>query len=148
RTGINTASGDDNPGDDVHRTFFNALPSNFFYYGMANQVTFQNLVNWFAQLRLNPAPGLAVQVFLHRFWLANANDSRYFGPGAFNRSALGFNSSPSNGSRDVGTEVDLIVTYRLGGQWSLFFGYAYLKGGDVFQGKDTHWASTQVAFKY
>ena len=148
RTGINTAPGDDNPGDDVHRTFFNALPSNFFYYGMANQVTFQNLVNWFTQLRVNPAPGLDVQVYLHRFWLANANDGRYFGAGAFNRSALGFSSSPSNGSRDVGTEVDLIVTYRIGGQWSLFFGYAYLKGGDVFEGKDTHWASTQVAFKY
>ena len=148
RTGINTASGDDNQGDDVHRTFFNVMPSNFFFYGMANQVTFQNLVNWFAQLRLNPAPRLAVQVFFHRFWLANDNDGRYFGPGAFNRSALGFSSSPSNGSRDVGTEMDLIVTYRIGSQWSLFFGYAYLKGGDVFEGKDTHWASSQVAFKY
>ena len=148
RTGVNTASGDDDQGDGVHRTFFNLLPSNFFYYGITNQVTFQNLVNWFAQLRLNPAPRLDVQVFLHRFWLANDNDGRYFGAGAFNRRALGFGESPSNGSRDVGTEVDLVVTYRIGSQWSLFFGYAYLKGGDVFEGKDTHWASGQVAFKY
>lgn len=148
RTGINTASGDDNPGDGVHGTFFNVLPSNFFYYGMANQVAFQNLVNWFAQLRVNPAPNLDVQVYVHRFWLANDTDRRYFGPGAFNRHELGFGNSPSNGSRDVGTEVDVVVNYRFDSQWSLFLGYAYLEGGQVFAGKDTHWASGQVAFKY
>ena len=148
RSGINAASGDDDPGDDVHHTFFNVLPSNFFYYGMANQVAFQNLVNWFAQIRLNPAPRLDVQVYLHRFWLGTASDGRYFGPGAFNRRALGFGNSHSNGSRDVGTEVDVVVTYRIGSHWSLFLGYAYLRGGDVFKGKDTHWASGQVAFKY
>ena len=148
RTGVNVASGDDDPGDGVHRTFFNVLPSNFFYYGMANQVAFQNLVNWFAQLRLSPAPRLGVQVYFHRFWLASDNDRRYFGPGAFNRRALGFGAGPSNGSMDVGTEVDVVVTYRIGSQWSLFFGYAYLNGGHVFEGKDTHWASGQVAFKY
>lgn len=148
RTGVNMASGDNNPGDDVHGTFFNTLPSNFFYYGMANQLAFQNLVNWFAQFRLNPAPNLDVQVYVHRFWLANDADARYFGPGAFNRRQLGFGNSPSNGSRDVGTEVDVVVTYRIGSQWSLFLGYAYLKGGDVFAGKDTHWASGQIAFRY
>ena len=148
RTGFNTASGDHNRGDDVHGTFFNVLPSNFFYYGMANQVAFQNLVNWFAQLRVHPAPKLGVQVYVHRFWLAHDTDGRYFGPGAYNRRELGFGVSPSNGSRDVGTEVDVVVTYNIGGHWSLFLGYAYLNGGDVFSGKDTHWASTQVALKY
>lgn len=148
RTGLNAASGDGNRGDDVHGTFFNVLPSNFFYYGMANQVAFQNLVNWFAQLRVNPAPNLGVQVYVHRFWLASDRDGRYFGPGAFNRRQLGFGVSPSHGSRDVGMEVDLVVTYRFGSRWSLFLGYAFLKGGEVFADKDTHWASGQVAFRY
>ena len=148
RTGFNAASGDDDPGDDVHQTFFNVLPSNFFYYGMTNQVSFQNLLNWFVQVRLRPAPKLDVQVYLHRFWLANDNDGRYFGPGAFNRRQLGYGEGPSNGSRDVGTEVDVVVSYRFGRGWSLFFGYAHLKGGSVFKGKDTQWVSGQVALKY
>ena len=148
RTGINAASGDDDPGDRVHRTFFNVLPANFPYYGNTNQLAFQNLVNWFAQLRFTPAPRLDVQIYLHRFWLASDDDGRYFGPGAFNRRDLGFGRSPSNGSRDVGTEVDVVMSYRVGDRWSLAAGYAYMSGGDVFQGKDTRWAFGQVAFKY
>ena len=148
RTGVNAASGDSNRGDDVHETFFNVLPSNFFYYGITNQVSFRNLVDWFAEFRLNPAPSLGVQVYVHRFWLANDRDGRYFGPGAYNRSQLGFGVSPSHGSRDVGTEVDVVLTYRMGARWSFFLGYAFLNGGEVFGGKDTHWASGQVAFRY
>ena len=148
RFGINAASGDGDPGDGVHHTFFNVLPSNFFYYGMANQVAFQNLVNGFAQIRLSPAPKFDIQIYLHRFWLANDKDGRYFGPGVYNRRTLGFGASPSNGSRDVGTELDVVVTCRIGARWSLFLGYAYLSGGDVFEGQDTHWASGQVAYNY
>ena len=83
RTGVNAASGDDDPADDTHRTFFNVLSTNHLYYGYADQLAFQNLVNWFAQLRVKPAAKLLVEVFLHRFWLANENDGRYFGTSAF-----------------------------------------------------------------
>lgn len=148
RTGINAASGDDDPNDDAHNTFFNVLPTNHPYYGYADQLAFQNLINWFAQLKLKPTDKLAVEVFLHRFWLANDNDTRYFGTGAFNRKVLGFGRSPSNGSRDVGTEADVVVSYRIGNQWSLAAGYAYMSGGDVFEGQDTRWAFGQVAFTY
>ena len=148
RTGLNTASGGGNRGDDVHGTFFNVLPSNLFYYGMANQLAFQNLVNWFAHLRVHPAPALGVRVYVHRFWPAHETDGRYVGPGAYSRQGLGSGASPSNGSREVGTEVDLVMPYRIDGHWSPFLGYAYLDGGGVFGGKDTHRACAQVALKY
>ena len=148
RTGINAASGDGDATDDAHNTFFNVLPTNHPYYGYADQLAFQNLVNWFAQLKLKPTDKLAVEVFLHRFWLADDNDHRYFGTGAFNRKVLGFGNSASHGSKDVGTEVDVVVSYRVDDRWSLAAGYAYMSGGDVFEGKDTRWAFGQVAFKY
>ena len=148
RTGINAASGDDDPNDDAHNTFFNVLPTNHPYYGYADQLAFQNLVNWFAQLKLKPTDKFAVEVFLHRFWLADANDTRYFGTGAFNRKALGFGRSDSHGSRDVGIEMDVVVSYRVGDHWSLAAGYAYMSGGDVFEGQDTRWAFGQATFRY
>ncbi len=54
RLGVNAASGDTDPSDSHHGTFFNVLPTNHPYYGFADQLAFQNLVNSFLQLRLAP----------------------------------------------------------------------------------------------
>ncbi len=65
-----------------------------------------------------------------------------------NRKVMGFGSSDSHGSKDVGTEVGMVVSYCVDDHWPLATGYAYMCGGDVFEGKDTRWAFSQVAFKY
>jgi hypothetical protein len=38
RVGVNAASGDGDPGDGDHHTFFNLLPTNHIYYGFADQL--------------------------------------------------------------------------------------------------------------
>ena len=151
RTGVNFASGDGDPDDGDHQTFFNLVPTNHPYYGFADQLAFQNLVDWFAQLRLFPLPKTTVDLFVHRFWLAEDADRRYAGSGAFSKQSLGFTSSASNGSRDVGTELDLVVGYAPSSHVSLQTGFCYLWGGDVFAtsaSRDVRWAYAQVEFSY
>ena len=66
---MNAASGDGDPADGDHHTFFNVLPSNHPYYGFADQLAFQNLIDAFLQLRLAPDPRLALNLFVHWFRL-------------------------------------------------------------------------------
>ncbi len=150
RLGINLASGDDDPDDGDHRTFFNLLPTNHLYYGYADQLAFQNLADLLIQLRLKPLAKVGLELTWHRFWLLHAADARYFGTGAFSRSAFGFGAAASHGSRDVGHELDVVGTWAVHRNVSLTAGYAYLWGGDVFgpSRRDTEWAFAQVELKY
>src|SRR5262249_4204227 len=77
--GVNAASGDHDPTDGDHGTFFNMLPTNHLYYGFADQIALQNIVNPFVQLRFTPHPTLALNLFAHWFRLASSNDARYAG---------------------------------------------------------------------
>jgi hypothetical protein len=54
RAGVNAASGDGDPADGEHHTFFNLLPTNHLYSGFADQVEFQNLIDAFLQLKATP----------------------------------------------------------------------------------------------
>jgi len=133
RIGLNVASGDGDPTDGDHDTFFNLLPTNHLYYGFADQLAFQNLWNPFVQLRLSPHPMLALNLFVHQFRLMEKDDSRYAGTGAFDDDVFGFSASPSNGHRTVGTEYDLVATITPHEAVTLELGFAWLDGGAVFQ---------------
>ena len=151
RTGVNVASGDGDPDDGTHGTFFSVIPSTHAYYGYADQVALQNLVNWFAQLRVTALPGVDVELFVHRFWLFDDADGRYSGTGAFARNSFGFTRAASNGSDDVGTELDTVVYWQATAHVSFSAGFAYLWGGEVFPGdasRDTQWAFAQVSLRY
>jgi hypothetical protein len=150
RTGVNAASGDSNPDNGRHGTFFNVLPTNHMYYGYVDQLALQNLVNWFAQFEFAPHPKLGISLFVHKFWLTTANDGRYFGTGAFNKTSLGFGATPSNGSRKLGTEVDVVARYAVNRWISLSLGYAHLFGGSVFTApdRDTRFAFAQILIRY
>ena len=133
RIGLNVASGDDDPTDGDHDTFFNMLPSNHAYYGFADQLAFQNLWDSFVQLRVTPHPMLAVNLFVHQFRLLEHDDSRYAGTGAYDDTAFGFTASSSNGHRNLGTEYDLVATFTPHKAVTLEAGFSWLDGGAVFQ---------------
>ena len=133
RIGLNVASGDDDPTDGDHDTFFNMLPSNHPYYGFADQLAFQNLWDSFVQLRLTPHPMLALNLFVHQFRLLEKDDSRYAGTGAFDDTAFGFSASSSNGHKNVGTEYDLVASFTPHKAVTLEAGFEWLDGGAVFQ---------------
>ncbi|MEX2204867.1 MAG: alginate export family protein [Myxococcota bacterium] len=151
RIGLNVASGDGDPGDDDHGTFFNILPTNHLYYGFADQLAFQNVEDWFVQLRLAPHPRLGLNLFVHQFRLQNSNDARYSGTGAFNKDAFGYAAQASRGYAHVGTEYDVVATLALHRTVSLELGYAFLDGGALFDpmaSQDVHFGYAALELKY
>lgn len=151
RVGLNMASGDGDPGDDHHHTFFNLMPTNHLYYGFLDQLAFQNLVNPFLQLRLAPHPMLMLNLFVHWFQLATEDDSRYAGTGAFNRSAFGFTASGANNSKNVGTEYDAVLTFTPHKAVTIELGAGWLDGGRVFRtrtDRDAGFGYASVELKY
>lgn len=134
RLGVNAATGDSNPTDSTHHTFFNLLPTNHLYYGFADQIALQNIVDWFVQLRLAPHPMFQLNAFIHRFNLWDGADARYSGTGAFSRSNFGFTASPSRGYRAVGTEYDVVGTFPIHRSVTLETGYSRLQGSTMLNG--------------
>ena len=147
RAGINFASGDSDPADGEHDTFFNLLPTNHMYYGFADQVAFQNLKNPFVQLRFAPHEKLSLNAFIHYFALMEADDARYGGTGAFSRTSFGYAASPSGGARSIGVEYDLVATLALHKALTLELGVSHLDAGRVMPG-DVDFAYLSVDFKY
>jgi hypothetical protein len=154
RTGVNFATGDSDPNDGDRNTFFNVLPTNHLYYGYADALAFSNLIDLMVQLKLSPLPKLGLELVFHQFWLYAQDDFRYFGSGAFAKRSLGFGRSPSNGSNNVGQEIDFVMNYKVNKHLGLMAGVAHLFGGNVLSrnatlpDEDVNWAFFQVAFSY
>jgi hypothetical protein len=151
RVGVNVASGDGDPGDGDHETFFNMLPTNHLYYGYADQLAFQNLVDWFGQIRVKPCAQMEIELILHQFSLQNEDDLQYFGTGAFDRRAFGYGSRPSRGHTGVATELDAVVNVALHEHVSVQGGYAYMWGRGVwnaFDDEDVNFGYVQVQLEY
>jgi hypothetical protein len=151
RAGVNYASGDGDPADGDHHTFFNILPTNHLYYGFADQLAFQNLIDAFLQLRLQPHPKLALNAFVHWFWLADDADARYSGTGAFDRKVFGFPAQPSRGYSHVGIEYDLVAQIAVHRTTTLELGVSVLDGGHLFRpnaSNDVYFGYASIEFKY
>ncbi|MCL4683138.1 alginate export family protein [Myxococcota bacterium] len=151
RAGVNVASGDGDPTDGTHHTFFNLLPTNHFYYGFADQLAFQNLINPFLQLRLAPHAKVGLNFFVHWFQLMNDDDARYAGTGAFDRKGFGFTAQNAAGQTDVGVEYDIVATLALHRTTTVEFGFSFLDGGDVFRNqpdRDVTFAYASFEFRY
>ncbi|MBI3049969.1 MAG: alginate export family protein [Acidobacteria bacterium] len=132
RGGVLWASGDDDPTDDRHGTFFQMLPT-VRRYAQTALYSQMNSVDVFVQAFARPTPSLAVRADVHRVGLADARDRWYFGSGATQSrgSQLGFSTRPSSGRTDLATIVELSGDYTLSRRWSInaFLGVA--RGGEV-----------------
>jgi hypothetical protein len=151
RLGVNAASGDGDPVDGDHETFFNLLPTNHLYYGFADQLALQNLIDAFVQLRVKPHERVALNLFVHQFQLADDDDARYSGTGAYDEEAFGFAAQPSRGYAHVGTEFDAVATFTPHRIVTVELGYAFLAGGALFRSaadRDLHWGYASIEFRY
>jgi len=131
RGGYDFGSGDDNPADGRHSTFFQVLPTPRIYA----RTPFYNMMNAkdaFAELVLRPK-GVTIRSDIHSLRLASANDLWYSGGGAFQATTFGYTGRPSNGQSTLGTlydvSADLTLTPHVG--VSGYVGYA--TGGLVTQ---------------
>jgi hypothetical protein len=151
RAGVNIGSGDGDPTDDDHETFFNLLPTNHIYYGFMDQVELPNLIDPFVQLRLTPHPMVALNLFAHWFRLTRNSDARYSGSGVFNLDTFGFTAAPSRGFTHVGREYDVVATFTPHRTLTVEAGWSWFDGGAMFalnRSTQGHFGYVMAEFKY
>jgi hypothetical protein len=111
RLGINSASGDQNPNDGIHQTFFQMLPTAWLYA----QFPFYNMMNnqdVFAQWILDPDPRVSFRLDFHWLRLSSGNDLLYSGGGATKNNFFGFAGLPANGENELAYLTSFYLTVR------------------------------------
>jgi hypothetical protein len=127
--GYSYGSGDGNPNDSTHGTFFQVLTTprqyaRFPFYNMMNNEDFYVTGN------VHPAKRLALRSEVHAMRLASSADFWYLGGGAFQRKTFGYVGRPSNGNRGLANVADISADYAFTRNFSatLYYGHAWGKG--------------------
>ena len=131
RAGYLYASGDGDPFDDRHGTFFQMLPSSR-KYALSSAYAQMNTSDVFVQVLAEPWR-LKTRLDLHKVSLASGADLWYQGSGATSSTGrfFGFAGRSANGATALGTVVEGTVEVPIKKYWSLT-GYAgTIRGGDV-----------------
>lgn len=147
RAGYYRGSGDDNPTDDKHETFFQLLPTPRLYA----RFPFFNMMNnedLFAQLILRPR-NYTLRADAHRLRLSSAKDLWYTGGGAYQPGNFGYAGRPSGGSSDLANLYDLSIDHPLSATTSVTLYLAYAPGGAVISkiypaGKNAQYAYLEL----
>lgn len=118
RAGYFRTSGDRDPADATHGTFYQTLATPRLFA----RFPFYNLTNvrdgW-ASVSVRPARALVVRGDVRRVALGDSRDGWYQGSGPFDGSSVGLAYRASGGHRDLGTLVDLSADYQLGSRWAV-----------------------------
>ncbi|MGO8670556.1 MAG: alginate export family protein [Capsulimonadaceae bacterium] len=126
RIGYDYSSGDDNPSDSDHNTFFPVLPTPRIY-AQFPFYTNMNLEDAFVQVLLQPTPKASVRLDAHELHLASGKDLWYQGGGAFMETGnFGYAGTQTGGNSDLGALYDASLEYKLTAKstLSLYYGYA------------------------
>ena len=124
--GYSFGSGDSNPADNIHGTFFQLLPTprlyaRFPFYTMENNEDFYGT----AEFRLPRSVLLRSEG--HTLRLTNAADLWYSGGGAFQPTTFGYTGRASGGSRSLANVWDISLDFPLkyGFTATLYYGHAW-----------------------
>jgi hypothetical protein len=111
RVGLFRSSGDDDPSDSHHESFFQLLPTARLY-ALTPFFNMMNNQDLFAQLLLKPMEKVGLRADLHWLRVSEPRDFAYFGGGATKDSFFGYGGVPANGKRDLGILTDIGVTWK------------------------------------
>lgn len=125
RGGYTYGSGDGNPGDNRHGTFFQLLPTPRPYA----KFPFFNMMNTedrYGILLLRPAKRVTITSEFHALRLSGANDLWYAGGGAFQPWTFGYTGRAVAGRRSLANLYDTGLDCRLARRLTVsgYFGYA------------------------
>lgn len=150
--GYSYGSGDSDPNDNIHGTFFQILPTprpfdRFPFYNMMNNEDFYGS----ATLRLPHA--FNVRSELHALRLANAQDLWYSGGGAFQPKTFGYTGRTSNGNRSLANvwDVSLDVPLRYGFSLTAYYARAWGKSlmANIYPaGTNAQFGYVETTFRY
>lgn len=132
RGGVLYASGDDDPNDDAHGTFFPMVPTTRpdLLRGTYAQM---NLRDIYAIVTLHPRERVQIGGELHHLSLAQRLDRWYSGTGAtaFDGEYFGYSSRRSTLQRGLGTFIQLSASAILDPHWTMTASAGVVRGGDV-----------------
>jgi len=127
RTGYYRGSGDANPGDNRHETFFQVLPTprpfaRFPFFNMMNNR------DAMAMLTLRPHRQWTVSHEFHSLRLSQPNDLWYQGGGVFQPWTFGYVGRSTGGRGSLANLWDANVEYRANAKLTLLGYYGYAQG--------------------
>jgi Alginate export len=152
RGGYNYGSGDADPNDQIHGTFFQVLPTPRIYA----RLPFFNMMNnadAFVETILRPATSIAVRADVHVLRLSNQDDLWYSGGGAFQPATFGVTGRPANGHTGLATLYDVSADYRATAHVALGLYYGYAAGMPVTRaiyatGDDAHFGYVEMLLRF
>ena len=130
RGGFLRATGDQNPTDHEHNTFFQVLPTPRVYA----RLPFFNMMNsseQFVQLLDSPASKLDLRADMHFLHLTSARDLWYQGGGAFDNNVFGYTGRPANNHHSFAGVADISADYAFDKQLTLTAYYGDALGRSV-----------------
>ena len=152
RGGMLRSTGDNNPTDGTHNTFFQVLPTPRIYA----RFPFFNMMNStdeFAQLIDKPTNKLEVRTDLHFLQLTSGKDLWYQGGGAFDNKVFGYVGRPGNNASSFSSLYDISADYALSKQLSLTAYYAHDFGKTVVAAiypthRDANYGYFELTYKF
>jgi Alginate export len=151
RVGYGQSSGDDDPEDGRHETFFEILPT-VRVYAQTPFFAQMNLHDLFAQIVLRPHPKVTVRSDWHWLQLDQPSDLWYAGAGATNNNVFGYSGLPSGNRRDLAHLVDLSVNVALTDFLTIYGYYGHVFGQEVvkntFLGENADYGYLEATFRY
>ncbi len=133
RVGYNRSSGDDDPNDGDHETFFQILPTARVY----SFSTFYNLMNSedaFVQLILKPRKGLVWRTDFHNLRVSEDNDLWYQGAGATledRQAGFGYVGRPAFGKRNLFQLIETSLSYTVNKHVNVNVFFAHVFGNSI-----------------
>jgi hypothetical protein len=152
RAGHSWGSGDGNPNDNTHGTFFQLLPTprpyaRFPFFNMMNNE------DTFGILILRPHPKVTVSSEFHSLRLSNANDLWYSGGGVFQPWTFGYTGRSTSGRRSLGNLYDTNLEYRMNRRVTLTAYAGYTQGLAVMEeiyprGKNGEFGYLELLYRF
>ncbi|MDX2045106.1 MAG: alginate export family protein [Acidobacteriota bacterium] len=152
RAGYFRSTGDGDPNDTTHGTFFQALPTPRIYA----RTPFFNMMNnedSFVQIRLKPHTRLALRTDVHYLRLSDKRDLWFVGGGAFQKQTFGFVGRAANNAKTLGMFIDISADLTINPTTVMTFYLAGVRGGDVAEniypeGKNLRFAYLELTKRF
>jgi hypothetical protein len=151
RLGINSGSGDTDPDDGTHGTFFQLLPTAWLYA----QFPFYNMMNnqdVFLQWILDPHPMVSVRLDGHWLRLNASQDLAYSGGGATKNDLFGYSGVNGNGREELAYLLHGMLTVRPTAFLTVngFYAHAWGQGviNQAFAGRDGNYGFVEVLVNF
>jgi hypothetical protein len=152
RSGYSRSSGDKDPSDGDHGTFFQMLPTprpfaRFPFYNMMNNEAA------FGELILRPSKALTIRTDVHGLRLSQRNDLWYLGGGPFQPWTFGYQGRATSGAKGLATLYDVSVDYTVNARVAVS-GYAgHAQGRNVLrtiypEGKNGNFGYLELTYKF